>query len=381
MRFLDFDKMKIGFVINPIAGMGGKVGLKGTDGVYEKAIELGAEPVAQKRAEKALEKMEEGHEWYTAEGIMGEDSLKKFFMEDDVRVVYESIDDEIGHTKANDTHRAVREFLKEEIDLIVFCGGDGTARDVFEEVGTEIPILGIPAGVKMHSGVFGINPEASAQLFNDFIEGDADIGTVEIMDLDEDRYREGNWEIKLHGEARSIYEPHYIQLGKQSYRSVAEDEMKYDIASYIIEEMEYYPDHIFVLGPGSTTAEIQKILDIDHTILGVDILKNKEIVQLDVAEKDILKASEDVAGIKIVVSMIGNQGFFLGRGNQQISPEVVKKAGLNNIYILSTPTKLKKTPYLRADTGDDELDKMIREKGYMKVVRAFREYRLVKVQA
>ncbi|MFW6038476.1 MAG: ATP-NAD kinase family protein [Candidatus Saliniplasma sp.] len=372
--------MKIGFVINPIAGMGGKVGLKGTDGVYEKAIELGAEPVAQKRAEKALEKMEEGHEWYTAEGIMGEDSLKKFFMEDDVRVVYESIDDEIGHTKANDTHRAVREFLKEEIDLIVFCGGDGTARDVFEEVGTEIPILGIPAGVKMHSGVFGINPEASAQLFNDFIEGDADIGTVEIMDLDEDRYREGNWEIKLHGEARSIYEPHYIQLGKQSYRSVAEDEMKYDIASYIIEEMEYYPDHIFVLGPGSTTAEIQKILDIDYTILGVDILKNKEIVQLDVAEKDILKASEDVAGIKIVVSMIGNQGFFLGRGNQQISPEVVKKAGLNNIYILSTPTKLKKTPYLRADTGDDELDKMIREKGYMKVVRAFREYRLVKVQ-
>ena len=372
--------MKIGFVINPIAGMGGRVGLKGTDGVYEEAVERGAEPVARNRAEKALREMKGGHEWYTAEGIMGEDSLKKIFPEDEITVVYEPPEDDIGGTESNDTHKAVREFLENDVELIVFCGGDGTARDVFEEVGTKLPILGIPAGVKMHSGVFGVNPESSAQLFNDFVEGKADIGTVEIMDLDEDRYREGSWEIKLHGEAKSIYEPHYIQLGKQSFRSVEEDEMKYDIASYIIEEMEYYPDYIFVLGPGSTTAEIQKSLDIEHTILGVDILKNKEILELDVAEKDILEAAKDAAGIKIVVSMIGNQGFFLGRGNQQISPEVVKKAGLNNIYILSTPTKLKKTPYLRADTGDEDLNKKIREKGYMKVVRAFREYRLVKVQ-
>ncbi|MFO7792884.1 MAG: ATP-NAD kinase family protein [Candidatus Saliniplasma sp.] len=373
--------MKVGFVINPIAGMGGRVGLKGTDGVYEEAVERGAEPVAQERAEKALRNIKSGHQWYTAEGTMGEDSLKKIFPKDEINVVYEPPKDDIGETISNDTHKAVREFLEAGVELIVFCGGDGTARDVFEEVGTKLPILGIPAGVKMHSGVFGVNPESSAQLFNDFVEGEADVGTVEIMDLDEDRYREGTWEIKLHGEAKSIYEPHYIQLGKQSFRSVEEDEMKYEIASYIIEEIEYYPDHIFVLGPGSTTAEIQKVLDIDHTILGVDILKNKEIVQLDVTEKDILEGAKDAAGIKIVVSMIGNQGFFLGRGNQQISPEVVKRAGLNNIYILATPTKLKKTPYLRADTGDEELNEMIRDKGYMKVVRAFREYRLVKVQA
>ncbi|MFW6041274.1 MAG: ATP-NAD kinase family protein, partial [Thermoplasmatota archaeon] len=232
-----------------------------------------------------------------------------------------------------------------------------------------------------HSGVFGVNPESSAQLFNDFVVGEADIGTVEIMDLDEDRYREGEWKIKLHGEAKSIYEPHYIQLGKQSYRSVEEDEMKHDIARYIIEEMAYYSDYLFVLGPGSTTSSIQDELGLDYTILGVDLLKNKEIVRLDVAEKDILQAGEDAAGLKIVVSMIGNQGFFLGRGNQQISPSVVKKAGLQNIYILATPTKLKKTPYLRADTGDDELDEQIRDKGYMKVVQGFREYKLVRVQA
>lgn len=373
--------MKIGFVINPIAGMGGRVGLKGTDGVYEKAVGLGAEPVAKNRAEKALEMMREGHEWYTAAGIMGEDSLKRYMPEDNVEVVYESDDEDIGATEANDTHRAVREFLKRDVDLIVFCGGDGTARDIYEEVNKDLPMLGIPAGVKMHSGVFGINPQSSAELFNLYVEGEADTGDVEIMDLDEKMYREGDWEIKLHGEAVSIYEPHYIQLGKQSFSSVSEDQLKHDIARYIVEEMEHDPDHLFVLGPGSTTAEIQKILDLDNTILGVDLLRDGETMRLDVAEKDILELAEDHAGLKIVVSMIGNQGFFLGRGNQQISPEVVKRAGLQNIYILATPTKLKKTPYLRADTGDEELDEKIREKGYMKVVQGFREYKLVEVQA
>jgi len=145
--------------------------------------------------------------------------------------------------------------------------------------------------------------------------------------------------------------------------------------------MEENSDHLFILGPGSTTAKIHEILGLEHTVLGVDVLKNKEIVELDVAEQDLLRLVEDSIGSKIVVSMIGNQGFFLGRGNQQISPQVVKKAGLDNIYILATPTKIKRTPNLRADTGDDELNQQIREKGYMKVVQGFREYRLVKVQA
>ncbi|MGM0510791.1 MAG: ATP-NAD kinase family protein [Thermoplasmatota archaeon] len=371
--------MKVGFLVNPIAGMGGRVGLKGTDGVYKKAVELGAEPVASERARKALVEMQGENEWFTAGGVMGEDLLKEIKPDEDIEVVY-TVPEDVGSTKAEETHEAVRNFIENGVELIVFCGGDGTARDIYEEVDQELPILGIPAGVKMYSGVFGINPQASAQLFNDYVEGNAEVAKVEVMDLDEDRYREGEWEIKLHGEALSIYEPTYIQLGKQSYRSVSEDEIKYDIGSYIIEEMEHYPEHLFVLGPGSTTAEIQKILDLDHTLLGVDILKDKKIVSLDVAEKDILEASEDAAGIKIVVSMIGNQGFFLGRGNQQISPEVVRRAGLNNIYILATPTKLKRTEHLRADTGDTELDEKIKEKGYMKVVQGFREYKLVKVQ-
>ncbi|MFP3872506.1 MAG: ATP-NAD kinase family protein [Candidatus Aenigmatarchaeota archaeon] len=372
--------MKVGFVVNPIAGMGGRVGLKGTDGVYEKAVELGAEPVAQDRAEKALRQMKGPRHWYTGAGLLGKKSLEKVFPEDEITVVYENDADRIGETTAEDTHEAAKAFLDENVDLIVFCGGDGTARDIFEEVDKEVPILGIPAGVKMHSGCFGVTPEASAHLFNQYVSGEADISEVEIMDLDEERYREGEWEIKLHGEALTIYEPHYIQLGKQSFRSIDQEDQKRDIADFIIEEMEANPKHLIVIGPGSTTAKIQEVLELDNTILGVDLLKKKSIVQLDVAEKDILEHSKEAEGMKIVVSMIGNQGFFLGRGNQQISPEVVKKAGLNNIYILSTPTKLKKTSKLRADTGDEELNEMIREKGYMKVVQGFREYRLVEVQ-
>ncbi|MFP4001882.1 MAG: ATP-NAD kinase family protein [Thermoplasmata archaeon] len=373
--------MKVGFIINPIAGMGGRVGLKGTDGVYEKAVELGAEPVAIDRAEKALEKMEGSHDWLTAGGILGEDSLNKFFPEDKIEVIREPTGKEIGETDPEDTHEAVKAFLDKGVDLIVFCGGDGTARDVLEEVDMEVPILGIPAGVKMHSGCFGVNPEASAELFNQFVEGEADVSEVEIMDLDEERYREGDWEIKMHGQALSIYEPHYIQLGKQSFRSVNQEDQKRDIAHFLIDEMEENPEDIFVLGPGSTTAKIQEELGLDYTILGVDLIKNKETVRLDVAEKDILGVAEKATGLKIVVSMIGNQGFFLGRGNQQISPEVVKRAGLDNIYILSTPTKLRKTGKLRADTGDEELDEEIRERGYMKVVQGYREYRLVEVQS
>lgn len=379
MQF-QYEKMKVGFVINPIAGMGGRVGLKGTDGVYEEAVKLGAEPLAQDRAEKALQNMRGIEEWYTAGGVLGEDSLKGLFPDDRIEIVHEPDADELGKTDSKDTKAAVKAFLDKEVDLIVFCGGDGTARDILEEVDKKVPILGIPAGVKMHSGCFGINPEASAELFNDFVEREADTGTVEIMDLDEKKYREGDWEIKMHGEAISVYEPHYIQLGKQSFRSVDQEKQKRDIADFIIEEMEEYPQHLFVLGPGSTTAKVQEVLELNYTILGVDLLKDKQIIELDVAEKDILDYSKDIAGMKIVVSMIGNQGFFLGRGNQQISPDVVKKAGLDNLYILSTPSKLKKTSKLRADTGDDELDKKIRERKFMKVVRGFREYKLAEVQ-
>ncbi len=370
--------MKVGFVVNPIAGMGGKVGLKGTDGVYEKAVERGAEPVATARAKRCLVEIEGGHRWFTAGGVLGEKLLNEYFPSDEIQVVGRDISD-ISDSKVDDTQKAVNTFVDKEVDIILFCGGDGTARDIFEIVDKDIPILGIPAGVKMHSGVFGVNPEASAKLFNMYARESADLGAVEIMDLDEDLYRQGEWELKLHGEAVSVYEPHYIQLGKQSFRSVSEDDVKHDIASYIIEEMEQYPEHLFVLGPGSTTAEIQKILGLQHTILGVDLLKAKKVVELDVSETDIIHAFEDSKGVKIVVSVIGNQGFFLGRGNQQISPEVVRRAGLKNIYIIATPSKLQKTPKLRADTGDAALDGKIKEKGYMRVVQGFREYRIVPV--
>ncbi len=369
--------MKVGFLINPIAGMGGRVGLKGTDGVYREAVERGAEPVASHRAERCLTEIRQGHTWYAPGGVMGGSLLRKFFPTDAIHTVGRRVSSPSDST-TDDTKKAVEHLVDEGVDIILFCGGDGTARDIFTVIGDKVPMLGIPSGVKMHSGVFGVNPEATAELFNMYADGSASLGKVEIMDLDEDRYREGSWEFVLHGEALSVNEPHYIQLGKQSFRAVGDDEIKDDIASYLIEEMERHPRDLFVLGPGSTTGRIQELLGLEYTLLGVDLLRGGKVVRSDASESDITEAASG-GDIKIVVSVIGNQGFFLGRGNQQISPKVVRLAGLKNLYIISTPSKLQRTPLLRVDTGDPELDREIREKGYIRVLQGFREYRLVKV--
>ena len=57
---------------------------------------------------------------------------------------------------------------------------------------------------------------------------------------------------------------------------------------------------------------------------------------------------------------IGGQGFIFGRGNQQISPKVIRQVGLDNIVVVATKSKLDKLKSLRVDTGDPELDKALR---------------------
>ena len=251
---------RIGFIVNPIAGMGGKVGLKGTDGVFENAVNLGATPVASKKAEEMLRDFIKNFskndeiQWFTCNDEMGSNELEYAGIKN-AKIVYKPHG---KNTSSEDTKKACKEFLYLHLDLIVFCGGDGTARDVFEIVDQKIPILGIPSGVKMHSGVFGINTFATAKMLHEFVHDTLTIGEVEIMDLDEDRYRRGEWNIRLFGIAKGIVEPTYIQVGKSTFESVSDNEIKEELSEHIVDEIEKNTDFLYLFGSGGTIDYIAK---------------------------------------------------------------------------------------------------------------------------
>lgn len=373
--------VKIGFIVNPIAGMGGKVGLKGTDNVLNQAIKLGAKPVAPIKAEETIAEFiskfsKDKIQWFTCSGQMGEDELKKAGIKN-IEIVYKSAS---KNTASKDTKEACKKLLEKGVDLILFCGGDGTARDVFDAVNSKLPILGIPSGVKMHSGVFGINISASAKMLHEFINKHLTIGDVEIMDLDEDKYRKGEWNIKLFGIAKGIVEPTYVQVGKATFESVSDDQIKDELAEHIEDEIESNPDFLYLFGSGGTIDYIAKKLGIKNTLLGIDAVYNKKLVAKDLNEEGILKLLEKYQKAKVILSPIGAQGFILGRGNLQLSPKVIKKIGLDNIIVISTPSKLLSTPFLRVDTGDKKLDQLFIKKEFLMIVIGYRLSRVVKIK-
>lgn len=375
---------RIGFIVNPIAGMGGRVGLKGTDGVVNLAIELGARPIAHHKAGQTLGELHrllartEGQteiNWVTCSGEMGVDCLRGAGFKQ-FHVVY----DANKATTERDTRAATRRFLELDAELILFCGGDGTARDVCSVTRQGTPILGIPSGVKMYSGVFGINPARTADILLGFSEGKLPLTKVDILDLDEERYRQGEWVVRLYDSALTPFEPTLIQAAKMQITESTENEIKEEIAAYLLEEIVAKPDVLVLLGPGSTVESIGRALNIDKTLLGVDAIAGGKLIGKDLNERQILEVLDRYQCHRLVLSPIGAQGFVLGRGNLQLSPEVVRRIGQKNIIVVATPAKLARTPVLRFDTGDAALDAELEEKKYLPVVIGYRLRRLVKVE-
>lgn len=365
---------KIGFLVNPIAGMGGKVGLKGTDGpkVLQKAKELGAEPVAPERATKALKKLKEMKieiKIFCCSEEMGEKEVKEAEFDP---IVIKNINS--GKTTPEDTKKAVKKFLDEDVDIILFAGGDGTARDVIEVIDMDIPILGIPTGVKMHSAVFANTPEIAGRLVGRYLMGNLPLREAEVMDVDEEAFRDNRLETDLKGYAKVPYDPHWVQASKSpSSTTGSESGDQESIARWVVEIME--EDRLYLLGPGTTTRAVAEQLGISNsTLLGVDLIKGGELVAKDVKEEEIYDA---VGGnpTTIIVSPIGKQGFVFGRGNQQISPRIIRSVGIDNMMILATPNKMIETPMLRTDTGDSELDEDLR--GYKRVIIGYKKKRPV----
>jgi len=372
--------MKLGVIVNPIAGMGGRVGLKGTDSVLKEAIAKGAEPIAPKRATEFLQKLKENKtktriEISTCPGIMGQKEAEAASFP--VQILPMKI---IGETSAEDTKNAVRLLIAAKVDLIVFVGGDGTAKDIFDAMQGcgEVPVLGVPSGVKMYSGIFAVNPSDAVDVILAFIENRAEITDFEIMDVDEKAIRSDAFSVKLHGLMKGPFVPMRIQGSKQiSPETVDEKENQTATARFVIEEMQ--PEATYILGPGTTVKRIAELLGVEKTVLGVDVYKKGKVI-LDVDEKRILEEVDDWRTTWIILSPIGHQGILLGRGNQQISPEIIKHVGKQRIIVAATKSKLQSIEgsILRVDTGDAEVDKILR--GYIRIVTDYKEWRIIPVQ-
>ncbi len=347
---------KIGFIINPIAGLGGKVGLKGTDGLAALALAKGAIPQSEERARACLQSLicrgTDIH-FFSAGGAMGENALAS------CGIAHEIIYSPPPNSKQSDTIAACQELGKIGVDLILFCGGDGTARDV-ASANSDIPMLGIPAGVKMHSGVFAISPQAAAELAVGYLVGDLKLRQTEIVDVDEDLYRSGELATRLYATALTPYQPALVQERKRMYLSGDEEEFKDQIALFAAEFMR--DGSAYIIGAGTTTARIAERLGLEKTLLGVDVVQNGRLIQKDATEKDLLALLDKEERVKIIVSPIGAQGFILGRGSQQISPAVLRRVGEENLIIVSTPHKMAEIARLLVDTGDADLDALIAKK-------------------
>ena len=367
---------KLGFIVNPIAGMGGRVGLKGTDGieVLQKARQLGARAESPKRALTAIKLAvgtKHSMEIITYPRQMGEYECRKAGFSPKV---IGSLNDDI--TTSEDTQKAASQLIAEGIDLLMFAGGDGTARDIYQIIGENTTTLGIPAGVKIHSGVFAVTPRHAGMVARNFIESRLmSTRLAEVMDIDEDAFRQGIVSAKLHGYMRIPDNSTYIQRVKAGSIRTAQESLQ-GIAADVVDQMN--TDTCFLIGPGSTTRSVMELLGIANTLLGVDITQDCNLIANDVTENEILKIINGKK-TKIVVTIIGGQGLVFGRGNQQISHRVIRKVGKENIIIIATEEKLISLggKPLLIDTGDVELDEHL--KGYVRVTTGHGQYIMYKL--
>ncbi len=376
----DAPLLKIGFILNPIAGMGGSVALKGTDGesVLARARALGAEAVAPARALRALRRLAAraggAIEIHAAPGAMGaavaqQAGLAVAPIEGPSRVV----------TSAADTREAAAECVRRRLALILFAGGDGTARDVLGVVGESVAILGIPAGVKMHSAVFAVSPEAAGELVG-LLAGDQSgriaFRAAEVMDIDEAALREGRLSARLYGYARVPFERSLVQSPKatESGEDLTLDALCREVA------LEMAPGVLHILGPGTTTAGVLRHLALEGTLLGVDAVLDRQVIGRDLSSRALETL---VAGrpARLILGVIGGQGFVFGRGNQQIAPSVIRAVGRDNIILLASWRKLLALSENRllADTGDPAVDAMLA--GYIRVRVAPGRSTLMRVDA
>jgi predicted polyphosphate/ATP-dependent NAD kinase len=368
---------KLGLIINPVAGIGGKVGLKGSDGkdTVARAIELGACPESGKKTEKAVKEfadMTGRFLLFTCAGAMGQDITDKYQLPAEIMDICSA-----GDSSEIDTTKAAQDMARLGVDLLLFAGGDGTARNVMDAVGESIPVLGIPTGCKIHSAVYAINPKLAGFAVKKIIDAGKvhRVREAEVMDIDEGLFREGIVNARLYG-YMNVPDDRKIMQNLKSGRSISGQASVELLSNCITDGME--KDLLYIIGSGSTMMKVKEKLQIDGTLLGVDLVYGGEMIYKDAAEKQILDALGKYGKAKIIVTVIGGQGYIFGRGNQQISSEVLSRVGKENILIAMSKDKADDMfmKNLYVDTSDEEVNRMLC--GYFRVLVGYDQYIMYK---
>lgn len=368
---------KVALLINPIAGMGGRVGLKGTDGadIVKLAQERGAIPESSAKAVKALKQLLPLRDkilFLVTQGSMGEMAVRE------VGLRYKIIYNVGAETRSEHTIAFLDKVRAMDVDLVLFAGGDGTARDVSQTIGLSIPVVGIPTGVKIHSPVFAITPEAAGRLALDYLS-DTVLGVVEkeVIDIEETAFRRDEIITKLFGYLN--VPDNQAQLQNLKSPSLPdESEAQVSAALQVIDEM--VDGVYYIVGSGSTTSRVLEELGLVGTQLGVDIIKDGLLVAKDVSESEILGIIGNHPA-KLIVTPMGGQGYLFGRGNQQLSDNVLTRIAKEDIIIISTHGKINALfgRPLWVYTGDAAVDEKL--SGYYKIVLGYGRYAIYKVTA
>jgi len=381
---------RIGVLVNPDAGLGGKLGFKGSDGRAEEARKSGAKDRAGPRMRDTLTNIFEliklgrcaEFELIICGGKMGSDWIT------DIKFQEKKIVGEWnGKTTSEDTHKAVELILEENIDLLLYAGGDGTTRDIVEKLeslnASNTPLIGVPSGVKMYSGCFAEDTNAAAEVLVAWINGELGFSTTEVLDMDEESYRKGEWKIDMFGQAITPASPLWIQGSKHQIQAIGEEEIIESLSEHIFELYIQNKNNLIIWGAGGSLNKIAKHCGLNTTLLGIDISKGDQLIGADLSENEIIEILENNENNELILllSPMGGQGFLIGRGNLQLSPRVLRKIGIGNIMGVATPAKLLSISRIRIDTGDSLLDEEIRGKKYIKMIQGYRTIKIVKIDS
>ncbi len=375
--------MRIGIVVNPDAGLGGRLGFKGSDGRAKEARAAGAVDRAGPRMQQCITRFIDLQKsslnrtgadptFVVWTGRMGSDWLEG--------VEVESRQLSPSESTAEDTAALVRDLISSDVDAILYAGGDGTTRDIVNALdGNETPLIGVPAGVKMHSGCFATTPNAAAEVLLSFLQGDLMVAITEVMDLDEEIYQQGEWKVRMYGEAWTPSSPRFMQGAKEQVERASEAETIEGLANHIGNLVESDPELMVVWGSGGTLRRMGEHLGLELTLLGIDI-QHKGTVYQDLNESTLLDHLATYEGPRLLLlSPMGGQGFLIGRGNLQLSPEVLRAIGLDSILGVATPSKLLGLSSVRIDTGDVSLDEEFQQRRFVKLLQGYRTTRVIRV--